>query len=99
MIPGALHIVNGGRAVADPQADAALEKRFQALLRAAGAFSVRQPGLVFYGEGPNTWWAFNAAMRAAAAGYPKVLWYRGGMEAWQRAGMPTQQKTAVAVLS
>jgi rhodanese-related sulfurtransferase len=99
MIPGALHIVNGGRAVADPQADAALEKRFQALLRAAGAFSVRQPALVFYGEGPNTWWAFNAAMRAAAAGYPKVLWYRGGMEAWQRAGMPTQQKTAAAVLS
>ena len=99
MIPGALHIVNGGRAVADAQADAALEKRFQALLRAAGAFSVRQPALVFYGEGPNTWWAFNAALRAVAAGYPKVLWYRGGLEAWQRASMPTQQKTAVAVLS
>ena len=97
MIPGALHIVNAGRAVAEPQADAALDKRFQALMRTVGASP--RTAVVFYGEGPNTWWAFNAALRAAAAGYTQVLWYRGGLEAWQRAGLPTQQKTAVAVLS
>jgi rhodanese-related sulfurtransferase len=97
MIPGALHIVNGGRALADAQADAALERRFRALLSSAGASP--QTTLVFYGEGPNTWWAFNAALRAAAAGHGQVLWYRGGLQTWQRAGLPTQQKTAVAVLS
>jgi hypothetical protein len=97
MIPGALHIVNGGRALADAQLDAALDRRLRALLSSAGAST--QTTLVFYGEGPNTWWAFNAALRAAAAGHGQVLWYRGGLQAWQRAGMPTQQKTAVAVLS
>jgi 3-mercaptopyruvate sulfurtransferase SseA len=66
-------------------------------LSSAGASP--QTTLVFYGEGPNTWWAFNAALRAAAAGHGQVLWYRGGLQAWQRAGLPTQQKTAVAVLS
>ena len=96
MIPGALHLINGGRALTDAQAEKAFDERFRAVLRAAGALP--QAPLVFYGEGFNTWWAFNAARRAVAAGYREVLWYRGGLEAWVRAGLPTQQKTGVAVL-
>jgi len=30
-----------------------------------------------------------AALRAVAAGYGKVYWYRGGIEAWTAAGLPT----------
>jgi len=30
-----------------------------------------------------------AALRAVAVGYGKVYWYRGGIEAWTAAGLPT----------
>ena len=32
--------------------------------------------------------SYNAALRAIHAGYGNVHWYRGGLEAWQRAGQP-----------
>ena len=31
----------------------------------------------------------NAALRAINLGYKQVLWYRGGIEAWQKAGLQT----------
>ena len=31
---------------------------------------------------------YNLALRLAALGYRQVLWYRGGREAWEAAGMP-----------
>jgi hypothetical protein len=34
--------------------------------------------------------SYNAALRAINAGYTNVLWYRGGIEAWKMAGLPTQ---------
>jgi PQQ-dependent catabolism-associated CXXCW motif protein len=43
--------------------------------------------LVFYCGGPQCWMSYNAALRAAQLGYRNVLWYRGGLEAWQRAGL------------
>lgn len=42
--------------------------------------------LVFYCSGPQCWMSYNAAARAIRLGYRNVLWYRGGTEAWQRAG-------------
>lgn len=50
--------------------------------------------LVFYCGGPQCWMSYNAAARAIRLGYRNVLWYRGGLEAWQRAGqqaVPAQQ--------
>ncbi|MBK7472562.1 MAG: sulfurtransferase [Betaproteobacteria bacterium] len=44
--------------------------------------------LVFYCQGPQCWMSYNAALRAIALGYRNVLWYRGGMEAWNQAGQP-----------
>ena len=44
--------------------------------------------LVFYCGGPQCWLSYNAAPRAIKLGYRNVLWYRGGFEAWQRAGQP-----------
>jgi 3-mercaptopyruvate sulfurtransferase SseA len=34
--------------------------------------------------------SYNAALRAINLGYTNVLWYRGGIEAWQQAGLPVQ---------
>ena len=47
--------------------------------------------LVFYCLSRECWMSYNAALRAINAGYTNVLWYRGGIEAWKMAGLPTQQ--------
>lgn len=46
--------------------------------------------VVFYCLSNNCWMSYNAALRAIKAGYTNVLWYRGGVEAWKAAGLPTQ---------
>jgi PQQ-dependent catabolism-associated CXXCW motif protein len=46
--------------------------------------------LVFYCLSRECWMSYNAALRAIHAGYKNVLWYRGGIEAWKWAGLPTQ---------
>jgi PQQ-dependent catabolism-associated CXXCW motif protein len=46
--------------------------------------------LVFYCLSRECWMSYNAALRAINAGYTNVLWYRGGIEAWKAAGLPTQ---------
>ncbi len=50
--------------------------------------------LVFYCQSRECWMSYNAALRAVHAGYTNVLWYRGGIEAWKFAGLPTQQGQA-----
>jgi PQQ-dependent catabolism-associated CXXCW motif protein len=44
--------------------------------------------LVFYCLSPHCWMSYNAALRAIHAGFTNVLWYRGGVESWRRAGQP-----------
>ena len=44
--------------------------------------------IVTYCANPECWMSYNAALRAINAGYKNVMWYRGGLEAWQRAGQP-----------
>ncbi len=38
---------------------------------------------------PMCWMSYNAGLRAVAAGYTRVYWYRGGHQAWEMAGLPT----------
>lgn len=45
--------------------------------------------LVFYCLSRECWMSYNAALRAVRAGFTNVLWYRGGIEAWKQAGLPT----------
>jgi hypothetical protein len=47
--------------------------------------------LIFYCLSRECWMSYNAALRSIHAGYINVLWYRGGIEAWKFAGLPTQQ--------
>ena len=44
--------------------------------------------IVLYCSDPMCWMSYNAALRAVAAGYTNVYWYRGGLQAWQMAGLP-----------
>ena len=50
----------------------------------------KQYPIVTYCLSTQCWMSYNAALRAINLGYTNVLWYRGGIEAWKQAGMPTQ---------
>jgi PQQ-dependent catabolism-associated CXXCW motif protein len=63
-------------------------------LFAQAASGRRDVALVFYCASRECWMSYNAALRAVHAGHTNVLWYRGGLEAWKAAGMPTQPGAA-----
>jgi PQQ-dependent catabolism-associated CXXCW motif protein len=44
--------------------------------------------MIFYCQSVQCWMSYNAALRAINLGYTSVLWYRGGIEAWEQAGLP-----------
>jgi len=39
--------------------------------------------IVFFCRGAECWESYNASLRAEKAGYHKIFWYRGGVDAWQ----------------
>lgn len=45
-----------------------------------------QAPLVMFCSDPMCWLSYNAALRAIHAGYQQVMWYRGGLAAWQQGG-------------
>ncbi|MDO9337287.1 MAG: rhodanese-like domain-containing protein [Caulobacter sp.] len=49
-----------------------------------------QRPMVFFCAGAMCWESYNAVLRAGAAGYRNVYWYRGGLASWQAAGLPFQ---------
>jgi PQQ-dependent catabolism-associated CXXCW motif protein len=49
--------------------------------------------LVFFCASSQCWLSYNAALRAVAAGYARVYWYRGGVDAWTAAALPTAKTT------
>ncbi len=52
--------------------------------------------LVFFCAGRECWLSYNAALRAVQLGYRNVLWYRGGLRAWHRAGQRFEETNRVA---
>ena len=46
-----------------------------------------QTPIVIYCSDPQCWLSYNATLRVVAAGYTNVYWYRGGLQAWQMAGL------------
>jgi rhodanese-related sulfurtransferase len=96
MLPGAVALWNAGLSFADASVERAYHQRFEALLWAA-APDFEQP-LIFYGGTGGGWLSANAALRAWQAGYTQVRWYRGGLPAWQAAGLPTVRKVVQGVV-
>lgn len=94
-IAGAQVIAFGGLAFADAAREAAFSARFNGLLRAMVP-DLRTP-VVFYCTGRNCWFSVNAVARALRMGYESVGWYRGGLEAWLAAGLPTAPPVIQAV--
>jgi rhodanese-related sulfurtransferase len=83
-------------AFSDEKLEAAFDQRFRDMLNVA--VPEKSAPVVFYCVGSQSWHSVNAAMRAVRAGYTNVMWYRGGIQAWQAAGLPTTGKVAVAVI-
>jgi len=69
---------------------------FGALL--STAVPKRDTPIVFFCHSSRCWLSHNAALRAIAAGYTNVLWYRGGIEAWTAAGLPLVKAVLTAQL-
>jgi PQQ-dependent catabolism-associated CXXCW motif protein len=46
--------------------------------------------IVFFCMGASCWESYNAVLRANAAGYGNLYWYRGGLASWSAAGLPMQ---------
>lgn len=49
---------------------------------------VRTRPLVLFCANANCWESHNAVLRANAAGYQRLYWYRGGIAAWSAARLP-----------
>lgn len=96
MLPSAIHFMSGGLAFTDETKDAAYDQRFRDMLQAAVP-DIAMP-IVFYCLGSQSWHSVNAAMRAVKAGYTNVMWYRGGIQGWQAAGLPITGKVPLAII-
>ena len=50
--------------------------------------------VVVLGDGVYGWRAYNGVLQLRAAGVANLLWYRGGEEAWAKAGLPAEDARA-----
>jgi len=85
-LPGALAVVPAHR---PGSFDDAVQKEFGQYLQQVTQGSKDVP-MVFYCQSVQCWMSYNASLRAVKLGYSRVLWYRGGIEAWKQAGQPVQ---------
>lgn len=90
-LPGALYMPAGG--MPGSFFDASQQQFVQQLGQATGGDTARP--LLFFCLGAACWESYNAMLRANAAGYTQLYWYRGGLAAWQEAGLPMQALSAV----
>ena len=81
-LPGATELTYAGQ---PGNFDDAIQARLQGDLAKLTKGDWNQT-LVFFCQGAECWEAYNAALRAIHAGYGDVVWYRGGLPAWQQAG-------------
>ena len=91
-LPGAVWIPGAGRGTSfvDP-----LQAQFIDLMsKVTGGDKARH--VVFFCVNVQCWLSYNAALRAVAAGYTQVSWYRGGIASWRDAGLPLATITPAA---
>ena len=83
-LPGALYMPDGGL---PGTFDDLSQVRFTLQLLQATDGDATRP-IVFFCQGASCWESYNAMLRANAAGYSQLYWYRGGLASWQEAGLP-----------
>lgn len=94
-LPGAKPLLFGGQAFDEEAKEQAYRSRFQGLLKLLSP----DPALpvVFFARNREWWHGVNAALRARQLGYSQVGWYRGGLDSWKAAGLPTVPTVVRAV--
>jgi PQQ-dependent catabolism-associated CXXCW motif protein len=86
MIQGAVYAVPAAQA---GTFNDQVQQQFGQFLQQATGGNKQYP-IVTYCLSPQCWMSYNAALRAINLGYTNVLWYRGGIESWKKAGLPVQ---------
>jgi PQQ-dependent catabolism-associated CXXCW motif protein len=69
--------------------DTAKGEAFRARLRTLTGGDMTKPIVVYCHHA--CWLSWNAAKRAIADGYRRVIWYPDGIEGWTQAGKPLEQ--------
>ncbi len=75
--------------------DAEEARRFRDALAKFAAGDRGRP-IVFFCADSQCWLSYNAALRAIAAGYTNIMWYRGGIASWLQAGLPVTKSEPFA---
>ncbi len=88
-LPGSIWLPNVGGGVLPVEEEAYFRANLE---RITG----ERPGvkLVFYCL-DNCWMSWNAAKRAIEWGYPDVVWFPGGTDAWRAANLPLEDATPI----
>ena len=86
-IPGSIWLPNVGFGVLAP----AMESYFRKGLSETTGGAADRPILFYCLE--RCWMSWNAAKRALALGYRKVLWYPEGTDGWSRQKLPLERRT------
>jgi PQQ-dependent catabolism-associated CXXCW motif protein len=81
-IPGAIPIPGAGN---PGDFTDQLQQQLWQYLAQATRQQAQQP-IVFFCASSSCWESYNAALRAINMGFKTVLWYRGGLAAWQASG-------------
>jgi PQQ-dependent catabolism-associated CXXCW motif protein len=81
-LPGARGLAGAGN---PGSFDDAIQRQFSSALKQVTGGRKDTPVVIFC-SGPSCWYSYNASLRAVAAGYSNVYWYRGGIAAWRAAG-------------
>jgi PQQ-dependent catabolism-associated CXXCW motif protein len=81
-LPGAILMPGAG---SSGSFDDDAQRRLWTALSQATNRQAERP-IVFFCTGSRCWESYNAALRAVNMGFKMVLWYRGGLAAWQAAG-------------
>jgi PQQ-dependent catabolism-associated CXXCW motif protein len=75
-----------GAGAGDMSADE--QKRFASVMSKFAGGDKARP-IVFFCSDSQCWLSYNAVVRAVKAGYTNIMWYRGGIQSWLDAALPT----------
>ena len=57
----------------------------------------KEKPVVFLCNGPECWKSYKASKTAAAGGYAKIYWFRGGMPEWREKHLPVEGAAGAAL--